>query len=84
MISVTLQASSLDIVSGNTDNDFCIIPGLEIETKEQYHVLGIGIKKVILPEDNKKDLSEIDKAVYAGIDLVFVKSYAQVYSEIFE
>lgn len=44
----------------------------------------IGIKKVILPENNKKDLSEIDKAVYKGIDLIFVNTYDQVYKEVFE
>ncbi len=43
----------------------------------------VGIKKVIIPEDNKKDLSEIDKAVYDGIDLVFVKNFDRVYKEIF-
>ena len=32
-----------------------------------------GIKKIILPEKNKKDLKDIKEVYLAGIDFVFVK-----------
>ena len=30
------------------DDGFCAIPGLEIETEENYHILGIGITKIVV------------------------------------
>lgn len=43
----------------------------------------VGIKKVILPEDNRKNLSEIDKELYKGIELVFVRNYDEIFKIIF-
>ncbi len=43
----------------------------------------VGIKKVILPEDNRKDLSEIDKELYEGIELLFVRNYDEIFKTIF-
>jgi ATP-dependent Lon protease len=43
----------------------------------------VGIKQVILPEDNRKDLSEIDKELYRGIELLFVRTYDEVFKIVF-
>jgi len=43
-----------------------------------------GIKKVILPAANKKDIVEIDDLVYKGIELVYVEHFDGVYREIFK
>jgi len=40
-----------------------------------------GIKKIILPEKNKKDLSEIKEGYLTGIDFVFVKSIEHAVNE---
>lgn len=42
-----------------------------------------GIKKVLLPVDNKKDIAEIEEDVYKGVELVFVKNYEDVFKEVF-
>lgn len=39
---------------------------------------GAGIRKVILPERNRRDLSEIPAAVTRGLELVFVDHFDQV------
>ncbi len=39
---------------------------------------GAGIRKVILPERNRRDLSEIPAAVTRGLELVFVEHFDQV------
>jgi len=43
----------------------------------------IGIKKVVLPIANKKDVGELDKDVYEGIELIFVQNYDEIYKMIF-
>jgi ATP-dependent Lon protease len=40
-----------------------------------------GIKKIILPEKNKKDLGEIKEGYLTGIDFVFVKSIEHAVNE---
>jgi len=37
-----------------------------------------GIKKVLIPEDNKKDLAEIPKTIIKNIEIVPVKNVEQV------
>ena len=37
-----------------------------------------GLKKVIMPEKNKKDLEEVPKTITKGLDLVFVDSIDEV------
>lgn len=39
---------------------------------------GAGISKVVLPERNRRDLSEIPAAVRRGLDLLFVDHFGQV------
>lgn len=43
----------------------------------------MGIKSVILPEENRRDINEIDKEVSEGLELIFVKNYDEVYKLIF-
>jgi ATP-dependent Lon protease len=40
-----------------------------------------GIKKIILPEKNKKDLSEMKESYLSGIDFVFVKDIVAAVNE---
>ena len=40
-----------------------------------------GIKKIILPEKNKKDLSEIKEVYLKGIEFVFVKDIGRAVDE---
>jgi ATP-dependent Lon protease len=42
-----------------------------------------GIKKVLLPGNNKKDLNEIPSRVIKGLDLVFVHSMSDVLQHAF-
>ena len=39
-----------------------------------------GIKQIIIPEDNKKDLEEIPIKVKEDIKIITVKNYEQVYN----
>ena len=41
-----------------------------------------GIKKVLLPEKNKKDIEEIDKAVLKGLKINYVKRMSEVLDEV--
>ena len=43
-----------------------------------------GIKKIIIPTENEKDLDEIPKDVKANIKFIFVKKYQDVYNELFK
>ena len=43
----------------------------------------VGIKTVILPDNNRKDINDIDKEIYSGIELRFVKHYDEIYKQIF-
>ncbi|KAA3610240.1 MAG: endopeptidase La [Calditrichaeota bacterium] len=43
----------------------------------------VGIKKVILPEDNRKDMAEIEKDLYTGIELIFVRNYDEIFKTVF-
>ncbi len=42
-----------------------------------------GIKTIILPEENKSDIKDMEAQVYEGIELKFVKHFDQVYRIIF-
>ncbi|MGD9899258.1 MAG: endopeptidase La [Calditrichaceae bacterium] len=42
-----------------------------------------GIKTVILPEENKSDIKDMEAQVYEGIELKFVKHFDQVFKMIF-
>ncbi len=42
-----------------------------------------GIKTIILPEENKSDIKDMEAQVYEGIELKFVKHFDQVYKIIF-
>ena len=44
----------------------------------------VGIKKVILPDGNRKDINDIDKELYSDIELCFVKHYDEIYKMLFE
>ena len=43
-----------------------------------------GIKKVILPAANRKDIREIDEKVYEHIELIYADHYDDVYKQIFK
>ncbi len=43
----------------------------------------MGIRSVILPEENRRDINEIDKEVSEGLELIFVKNYDEVYKLLF-
>ncbi len=42
-----------------------------------------GINKVIIPEENKSDIRELNKDLLEGLELFYVKKYEQVYDIIF-
>lgn len=43
-----------------------------------------GIKKIILPQENEKDLDEVPIDVKNSIEFVFVKNYKEIYKELFK
>ncbi len=43
-----------------------------------------GIKKIIIPQENEKDLDDIPTDVKSEIKFIFVKNYKEVYREIFK
>ena len=43
-----------------------------------------GIKKVILPQENEKDLDEIPQEVKENINFIFVKKYEEIYKQLFK
>ena len=57
------------------------IGGLREKTMAAYRN---GIKTVLIPEDNRKDLEEIDQTVRAGLHFVPVTHVSQVLSEVLE
>ncbi|HHJ53029.1 MAG TPA: hypothetical protein ENJ89_07525, partial [Caldithrix abyssi] len=42
-----------------------------------------GIKKVILPEENKSDVRELNKDLLEGLELHYVRNYDQVFDLVF-
>ncbi|RMH64368.1 MAG: endopeptidase La [Calditrichaeota bacterium] len=43
----------------------------------------LKIKKVILPEANRKDIKEMDPEIIEGMDLCFVRHYDEIYDMVF-
>ena len=43
-----------------------------------------GIRKVILPHENEKDLAEIPEEIKKDTKFIFVKNYSDVYKKIFK
>lgn len=43
-----------------------------------------GIKKIILPQENEKDLDEVPTDVKNSIEFTFVKNYKEIYKELFK
>ncbi len=43
-----------------------------------------GVKKIIIPKENKKDLEDIPDAIKKDLKFVFVNNYDDVYKEIFQ
>ncbi len=43
-----------------------------------------GIKRIILPAENKPDVRELSKALLDGFELIFVKDYEQIYNYLFK
>ncbi len=43
-----------------------------------------GIKKVILPEENKSDVRELNKELLTGLELYFVRNYEQAFALLFD
>ena len=44
----------------------------------------VGIKKIILPQENEKDLDEIPSEVKESIEFKFVKKYEEIYKQLFK
>ncbi len=43
-----------------------------------------GIKRIILPAENKPDVRELSKELLEGFELIFVKDYEQIYDYLFK
>ena len=43
-----------------------------------------GIKKIILPQENEKDLDEVPAEVKESIKFIFVKKYEEIYKQLFK
>lgn len=43
-----------------------------------------GIKRIILPAENKPDIRELSKALLDGFELIYVKDYEQIYDYLFK
>ena len=43
-----------------------------------------GIKRIILPAENKPDTRELSKALLDGFELIFVKDYEQIFDYLFK
>ncbi len=43
-----------------------------------------GIKRIILPAENKPDVREMNKELLEGLELIFVKDYEQIYEMLFK
>ncbi|MBD3224030.1 MAG: endopeptidase La [Caldithrix sp.] len=43
-----------------------------------------GFKRIIVPAENKSDIKELNKALYDGMELIYVKQYEEVYRLIFD
>ncbi len=43
-----------------------------------------GIKRIILPAENKPDVREMSKELLEGLELIFVKDYEQIYDLLFK
>ena len=41
----------------------------------------MGVKKVIVPYENKKDVREIEEEIELAIDIVYVKDVLEVFKE---
>jgi len=44
----------------------------------------LGIKRILLPAENKKNINEIDKEVYENSELIFVNHYDEIFDLIFD
>lgn len=44
----------------------------------------VGIKEVIIPKQNKKDMVELDKEIYEGLNIIYAEHYDQVFDHIFK
>ena len=42
-----------------------------------------GIKKVIMPEGNKKHFIEVPKDIQSGVEFLFVEHVTEVFTEVF-
>jgi len=56
-----IYLSIIDECRENTDDRFCIIPGLEIATTEGYHILGVGLKSFVTNDSVNIVIKEIQK-----------------------
>ncbi|KAK3925590.1 Lon protease-like protein, mitochondrial [Frankliniella fusca] len=43
----------------------------------------VGVKTIIIPEENKKDFDDLQKYISDGLDVHFVNDYSQVYNIVF-
>ena len=43
-----------------------------------------GIKRIFLPKENEKDLSDLSEEVRSGLEIVPVENYSEIYEAIFE
>jgi ATP-dependent Lon protease len=43
-----------------------------------------GIKKILLPKENEKDLDEIPNEIKESIEFKFVQNYKEIYKQLFK
>lgn len=43
----------------------------------------VGVKTIILPEENKKDFDDLQKYISDGLNVHFVSDYSEVYKIVF-
>lgn len=43
----------------------------------------VGVKCIILPEENKKDFNDLPKYITEGLEVHFVSHYKQIYDIVF-
>ena len=57
------------------------IGGLKEKVTGAYHA---GVKTIIIPKDNEKDIDDIPKEVSKEVNFVIVQNYKEIYNYIFK
>jgi len=49
----------------------------------RFQARRVGVKRIILPEENKKDFNDLPKYITDGLEVHFVSEYDEIYRIIF-